>query len=376
MNDARRAAPTAEIITAARVVTPGGVRERCAVSVRDGAIATVSALADDVEPEHDLLAPGFVDLQVNGHDDIDVATMTEAQWSPMRHILAEQGVTTWFPTLVTSARDHYAERLDHLAGFAEDSETVGAPTVGGVHLEGPYLGERHGAHSDVPDGPIDLDWLTALPTIVRIMTLGPERSNAVEATRLLVERGIVVALGHTAATYEQVTACVDAGATLFTHCFNATAPLHHRTPGAVGAALSDDRLAISLIVDNVHVHPAVVRLAARCKPVDKTVLITDAAGWRSGRLGTERIEVRDGAPRLADGTLAGINLTMDVAVRHVAADPALGLEVAMRAATANPAALVGLTDRGALTAGMRADLVAFSDAGAVAGTWVAGHRAH
>lgn len=362
---------TALTVTAHRVVTAAGIRERCAVSVEDGAIVEIRTTAE--EPEHHLLAPGFVDIQVNGHDDIDVATMTESQWPRMRGILAAQGVTTWFPTLVTSRREHYDERLDHLARFAADSDRTGLPAIGGVHLEGPYLGARHGAHSGVPDGPIDLDWLASLPPIVRIMTLGPERPNAVEATRLLVGRGVVVALGHTAASFEEVTACVDAGASLFTHCFNATAPLHHRTPGPVGAALSDDRMAISLIADNVHVHPAVIRLAARCKPPDKTVLITDAAGWRSGTLGTERIEVRDGGPRLADGTLAGSNLTMDLAVHHTADDAALGTEAAVRAATTNPAALLGLDDRGSIAVGMRADLVALSDDGTANGTWVGGH---
>jgi len=359
-------------LTARRVVTPEGVSEHCAVSVVE---ATITAIAPtDDEPEYDLLAPGFVDLQVNGHDDVDVATMTESQWPRMRRILSEQGVTTWFPTLVTSSREHYTERLAHLTRFAADSERSGGPTIGGVHLEGPYLGDRHGAHRHVPDGPIDLDWLASLPPIVRIMTLGPERPNAVEAIHLLSGRGVVVALGHTAATYEQTTACVDAGASLFTHCFNATAPLHHRSPGAVGAALSDDRLAISLIVDNVHVHPAIVRLAARCKPVDKTVLVTDAAGWRSGTLGSERIEVRDGGPRLADGTLAGSNLTMDRAVRHAALDAGLGIELATRAATANPAALLGLDDRGAIAVGKRADLVAIAADGTASVTWVAGRR--
>lgn len=359
-----------DVLTARRVVTPSGIREHCSVSLTDGTIAEVTPTTG--APEFDLLAPGFVDLQVNGHDDIDVSTMTQSQWPRMRSLLGAQGVTTWFPTLVTSPRDHYVERLDHLARFAADDDAATGPVIGGVHLEGPYLGERHGAHRGVPDGPVDLDWLESLPPLVRIMTIGPERPNAVEATRLLVERGIVVALGHSAATYEQVTVCVDAGATLFTHCFNATAPLHHREPGPVGAALTDDRLAISLIADNVHVHPAVVRIAARCKPPDRTVLITDAAGWRAGSLGARRIEVYDGGPRLADGTLAGSNLTMDRAVRHVALDAALGDEFAVRAASANPAALVGFADRGAITPGARADLVALDVDGSVAGTWVAG----
>ena len=365
---------TTNTLTARRVVTPDGIRSDCAVTIDDGTITAIGT--SENEPEHELLAAGFVDIQVNGHRDVDVATMTESQWPRMRQLLLHQGVTTWFPTLVTSGRDHYSERLAHLAGYADDQRAgpeVG-PDIAGVHLEGPYLGGRHGAHRGVPDGAIDLAWLETLPPIVKIVTLGPERPDAVEATRLLVERGVVVALGHTAATYEQVTACVDAGATLFTHCFNATSPLHHREPGAVGAALSDDRLAISLIADNVHVHPAVVRIAARCKPSDKTILVTDAVGWQSGRLGDERIEVRDGGPRLADGTLAGSNLTMDLAVRNAAYDAELGLEAAVRAATSNPAALLGLDDRGSIAVGRRADLVALDADGRLTDTWIAGRH--
>ncbi len=363
---------TATILTARRVISADGIRSDCAVTIDDGTITAIGTSVD--EPEHELLAAGLIDIQVNGHSDVDVATMAESQWPRMRQMVADQGVTTWFPTLVTSRREHYAERLEHLTRFAGDptpDPTVG-PDIGGVHLEGPYLGERHGAHRGVPGGEIDLAWLETLPEIVKIMTLGPELPNAVEATRLLVERGVVVALGHTAATYDQVTACVDGGATLFTHCFNATGPLHHREPGAVGAALSDDRLAISLIADNVHVHPAVVRLAARCKPSDKTILVTDAVGWRSRRLGDERIEVRDGGPRLTDGTLAGSNLTMDQAVRNAAYDAELGLEFAVRAATSNPAALLGLDDRGTVAVGRRADIVALDAEGRLTDTWIAG----
>jgi N-acetylglucosamine-6-phosphate deacetylase len=357
-------------LTARRVLTPDGLRQRLAISVDDGRIVSIEPT--DLTPRYDLIAPGFIDLQVNGHDDVDVMSMNEQQWPTMRRLLIEQGVTTWLPTLVTTQLERYAERLDHLRRFADDP--VPGPTLAGVHLEGPYLGRRHGAHRNVPDGAIDLDWLATLPDLVKLVTLGPERENAVEATRLLVSRGVVVALGHTSATYEEVLACVDAGARLFTHCFNATSPLHHRAPGPLGAALSCDDLAISLIADNVHVHPAIVRIAARSKPEGMTILVTDAAGWRAGRLGRERIEVRDGGPRLIDGTLAGSNLTMVRAVRNAADDANLGIEAALRAATGNPARLLGLGDRGTIEIGRRADLVALDAAGEVAGTWVAGQR--
>jgi len=361
---------TTATLTARRVLTDDGFRDDAAVTIEDGWITAVEP--SSAPPEHHLLAAGFVDLQVNGHDDVDVATMTEQQWPRMRRLLLDQGVTTWCPTLVTAGRDRYEERLDHLARLAADDGA--GPRLAGVHLEGPYLGALHGAHTGVPDGPVDLEWMASLPDIVRIVTLGPEREGAVEATRLLSSRGVLVALGHTSASYEQVLACVDAGARLFTHCFNATGPLHHRDPGAAGAALSADELTISLIADGVHVHPAVLRLAARCKPVGRTILVTDAVGWRAGRPGGRRLTVGDGAPRLPDGTLAGSSLTMDRAVRIAADDAGLGTEAALGAATSAPARLLGLDDRGTIAPGRRADLVALDPAGLVVGTWVGGAR--
>lgn len=374
------------VLNARRAHLADGIAEHVAVTVEDGLIVGVGPAVDD--PVHETLAPGFVDLQVNGHADVDVGSMTERQWPRIRHLLLAQGVTTWCPTLITGERSFYDQRLGHLRRFADDPGP--GPEVAGVHLEGPYLGERHGAHRMVPPGPIDLDWLAALPDLVTLVTLGPERENAVEATRLLVERDVVVALGHTTAAYDRVLECVEAGATLFTHCFNAATPLDHREPGAVGAALATDGLAISLIADNVHVHPAVLRIAMRAKPSDKTILVTDAVGWQAPRAtartgtGDRRIELRDGAPRLPDDTLAGSALTMDRAIRNVAAavgtggesGGGAGGESAVRAATANPARLLGLDDRGVLAVGRRADLVTLDEDGRVVGTWVAGRRLH
>ncbi len=362
-----------EVITARRVITPAGVLPDHEVEVADGVIVDVRPATGT--PDIDVLIPGGVDLQVNGHDDVDVATMTSDQWPRMRALLAAQGTTTWFPTLITSSRAHVEERLEHLAAMAADDASAGdGPTIGGVHLEGPYLGARHGAHRNVPGGPIDLDWFAALPPSVRIVTLGPERDNAPEAIALLVERGVLVALGHTAADHARTVACIDAGARLFTHCFNASTPLDHRAPGAVAAALTDDRIATSLIADLVHVDPVMLDLAGRCKPADRAVLVTDAAGWRAGTLGTTRVELRDGAPRLPDGTLAGSSLTLDRAIANAAGPAGWGLERAVRAASTVPATLVGLTDRGAIEPGRRADLVALDPDLRPLTTWVAARK--
>jgi len=355
-------------VSARLVVTTQGVLGDHELVVEDGLIAAVRRAGGP--PDHELLIAGGVDLQVNGHDDVDVATMTADQWPRIRSLLAEQGTTTWFPTLITSSPAHVEERLGHLADLAVAGGP--GPVIGGVHLEGPYLGARHGAHRGVPEGPIDLGWLDSLPDLMRIVTLGPERPNAPEAISRLAARGVLVALGHTDAGHERTIECIDAGARLFTHCFNASTRLDHREPGAVAAALTDDRMAISLIADLVHVHPMMLDLARRAKPADRLILVTDAVGWRSGRLGGGRVVWRDGAPRLTDGTLAGSALTLDRAIANARGPAGWGLEPAVRAATTTPAELVGLTDRGALEVGRRADLVALDTDLRPLQTWVAG----
>jgi len=359
------------VVSARRVVAPDRVLTDHQVTMAEGRIVAIGPA--EVPVTDDILAPGFVDIQVNGHDDVDVATITDTDWPRMNTLLLAQGVTTWCPTLITTDRSNYAERLAHLAEYARTANAAdGAPSLAGVHLEGPYLGDRHGAHTGVPSGPIDLAWLADLPPIVRLVTLGPERSNAIDAIRMLTDHGIAASLGHTAATYERTREAIDAGARGFTHCFNAASPMHHREPGPITAVLGDDRVYVGMIVDGVHVHPAMVDLVRRAKPHDRVVFVTDATAWRSGRLAHRAVELRDGAPRLADGTLAGSCLTMNRAVQIALERCGFDLVDAIRAASTNPARQLGLDDRGTIEIGARADVVALTDDFDVAATWVAG----
>ena len=201
---------------------------------------------------------------------------------------------------------------------------------------------------------MELEWLLALcdqfPGLVRIVTLAPEADPGLAATRALTDRGIVVAIGHTTASYDEARAAADAGARLVTHLFNGMGPLHHRAPGVAGAALDDRRLVPSFIADLVHVHPAALRIALSARP--DAVLVTDRV---ADSYATNVIAGAD-AVRLADGTLAGSLVTMEASVRNLVA---IGVPVglAVRTATGNPARVLGLTDRGRVAAGCRADLV-------------------
>jgi N-acetylglucosamine-6-phosphate deacetylase len=361
------------VLTATRVVTPDGVIGPAAVEVEDGHIIRVGPTGGEV-PDR-VLVPGLVDLQVNGIDDVDVASAEGADWDVLdRHLLA-QGVTTWCPTLVTAPLERYARPL---ARIAEAAARPGPrPAIAGAHLEGPFLGGRPGAHPTDLIIPPDRGWLDDLDGTVALVTIAPEPDGALDAIAALAGRGVLVSLGHSAATVEQATAGIDAGARLVTHGFNGMSGLDHRAPGMVGAFLTDDRVSVSLIADLVHVHPAALAVAFRCKPVDRVVLVTDSVAWRRGQVGTIEL-VHDGrAPRLPDGTLAGSALALDQAVANVVATCGVALEHAIDAASANPARLLGLDDRGAIVEGRRADLVALDpDTLRATATWIGGEQAH
>lgn len=357
-------------IAAARALTPAGWTGPCEVVVESSMIGSIRPTSTVVNDR--TLLPGFIDLQANGHEDTDVATATPTGWDRLDDLLVRQGVTTWCPTLVTAPLGAYAAPLGRIADAAARSGP--RPAIAGAHLEGPFLGGRPGAHPPQLIREVDPGWIEDLDPIVQVLTLAPEAGDTAPAIAALARRGVLVGLGHSAATYEQAGAAVDAGATLVTHCFNAMAALHHRAPGLVGAALTDDRLTVSLIADLAHTHPALVRLAFRAKGAERVALVTDAVAWRSGHLGEIDLAAPDGLPRLPDGTIAGSTLTMVRAVRNAVGSCGVPLADAAAAAATTPARLLGLADRGCIEVGRRADLVALGPDLGLTGTWIGGHR--
>lgn len=359
----------APVIRAASAVLPGGPTGPTELEVVGGRIVALRPLAQAAGPDWTLV-PGFVDLQVNGIGALDVARAAGGDWSDLDVALVSQGVTAWCPTLVSAPLDRYPAPL---ARIAEAAARDGArPAILGAHLEGPFLGGRHGAHPDAHVMAPDADWVVGLEGVA-LMTVGPEASAALDLIGALVERGVVVAVGHTDASPGVVRAAVDAGATLFTHLFNASGSVGARSPGPVGAALTDDRLAVSLIADLVHVDPLSLAVAIRAKPADRVVLVTDAVAWRSPWAQDRGVAMIDGAPRLPDGTIAGSALTMDQAVRNLVQVVGIDLADAVRFASTNPAQVMGCRDRGALAVGARADVVALDADLQVAQVWIAGH---
>ena len=354
MRDVPSGAPT--VIRAAAALLPGTGRPELSgpveVTVVDGRIDGVQPTADPGDGS--VLSPGFVDLQVNGMDDVDVAIAEGPDWDRLDGLLAATGVTAWLPTLVTQRLERYDAPL---ARITEARDRTGTrPAVLGVHLEGPFLGDRTGAHDPRAVIPIDGDWLAGLPDFVRLVTLGAEQHGALDAIDALTGRGVVVSIGHSGATVDRATEAFDAGAAMVTHLFNAMSPLHQREPGVAGAALADDRVTAGLIADLVHVHPALLRTAFRTKGAGRIALVTDAVAWRAGHLAAADVTLVDGAPRLADGTIAGSALTMDAAVRNVVDTAGIPLADALVAASTTPAGVLGDRTRGRIEPGARADL--------------------
>ncbi len=322
-----------------------------------------------------VFTPGFVDIQVNGIGAVDFWRAEPEEWRAAGRRLLESGVTSYLPTLVSAPRNGYREALARVAAAQRDAVASGLPRIEGVHLEGPFLGDAPGAHPPELLGPVDLDWLLGLldlqPGLVRLVTLAPEADRDLAATRALSARGVVVALGHSRCSFEQAVDAASAGATLVTHLFNGMGPLGHRAPGLPGAALDDDRLTPSLIADFVHVHPAMLRLAALRK---HCILVTDAVGVGLDSFG-QLVNERDGAAYLEDGTLTGSTLTMDRAVRNI--QTLIGLPRAIEMATITPARAVGVESYASHGIGARADLVALDRATLeVVGVWLAGEPAY
>jgi N-acetylglucosamine-6-phosphate deacetylase len=330
-----------------------------------------------------VLAPGLVDMQVNGAFGIDFAAADDDEWRYVAQRLPSTGATAYVPTFITAPLDDLAAGLRsyrHRETGLRDAP--GAARSLGVHLEGPFLAERRrGAHrADLLRDPRaeDLDMLLeAGDGRLLYMTLAPERDGAIDAVKRLTGQGVRVAVGHTDADEQTVHAAADAGATMLTHLYNGQRPLQHRDPGTVGAALTDDRLTCGLVVDLHHVASTAVQVAFRCA-AGRIALVTDAVaamGMPTGtyELGGDRVEVRPGEPPMrADGAIAGSALRMDEAVSNAVRHCGVDLLTGVEAATRVPAAAVGRPDLGTLAPGARADMVWLGEDLQARATWVDG----
>lgn len=359
------------ILAAGRVVTPTRILAPGWLRLSGARIVEVGSGPPPDPPDLTLegtVAPGFVDTHVHGGGGASFDAGTANAADTVVHAHLAHGTTSMVASLVTDTHEVMVATVKELSLLVDDD------VLAGVHLEGPWLSPRRsGAHQlgslADPDPAAVESLLAAGDGSVRLVTLAPELPGGLAAVTQLVDAGVVVAIGHTDATYDVARAALDAGAGVGTHLFNAMRPLHHREPGPVGALLDSDA-DVELIADGVHLHPAVLRAALHAKP-GRSVLVTDAMAAAAAadgdyRLGQMPVEVRDGVARLAEEcggerAIAGSTLTMDAAVRFCVRRAGIDLLDAINAATATPARVLGLVDVGALEAGRLADLVVLDD---------------
>lgn len=328
-----------------------------------GDIASVQAAAT-LDATGCFVLPGFIDLHVHGGDGYDAMDATPEALMRMSAFFAQHGVTAFLATTMTAPHDAILAAVTAVGKWGE-TVTTGARIIG-VHVEGPYISLKFpGAQPAASIRPPNLTEFAELAAAgpVRMITLAPEVEGAAELIAAARQQGVTVVWGHTNATYEECVLAADRGVTQATHTYNAMSGLHHRKPSVLGATLTLDQIYAQLIADNIHVHPAAMNVLARCKGVERTVLITDAmraAGLPDGEyeLGGQPVTVSDGSCRLADGTLAGSILTMERALVNFMAATGLPLTAAWPATSRTPAQSLGLGQRyGALTPGYQADLV-------------------
>lgn len=352
------------LLAGARLVTPAGIVDGW-LETSGQTIAAIGAGEPARPADRDLagqwVVPGFVDMHVHGGGGVEFRSGDQVQAGQAVDLHRRHGTTTTVASLVTG------DLAGLVTSLASLSELVDEGMLAGIHLEGPFLaGSRRGAHDPAllrePAPQVVEQLVSAGRGTVRMVTLAVELPHALDAVRRLAGDGIVVAVGHTDATYEQTRTAIEVGVTVGTHLFNAMGPLHHREPGPVPALLEDGRVTVELICDGVHVHPAVARMAVRSAGPGRVALITDAmaaagAGDGDYRLGGQSVRVYGGVARLADGTIAGSTLTMDRAFRF-AVEGGASIEDAARMSSSTPARALRLDDRvGSITVGRDADLV-------------------
>lgn len=341
----------------------------------------VPGQATRIDLEGATLLPGFIDVQVNGGGGVlfnDAQTVDDVRTLAAAH--RRFGTAGLLPTLISDDLDVIAAALQ----LTSQAIAANVPGVLGVHIEGPFISpERRGVHDASKFRALDepaFKLLTSLERGKLLLTLAPETTTP-DMIRRLARAGVVISAGHTNARYSHIRGAIDAGLRGFTHLFNAMSPLTGREPGTVGAALEDLHSWCGLIVDGHHVDPVTMKLALRCKPIDRFMLVTDAmptVGMQGEffMLQGRRIAVRDGMCLDEAGTLAGSNLDMAAAVRNAVRMLGVDLATAARMASEFPAAFLGLDrELGRIAPGYRANFVVADEALNVISTWIDGRRA-
>jgi len=360
------------IIFGGKIVTPHHVLEGVSLVIEQGKILSIdpgNRRPQDGEMGIDAsgywVAPGLIDIHMHGALGYDFMDASPEAVNTIAAHCAHHGVTSFLGTTISSSPGSIRAAIDNIA---DNPVSKNGARALGLHIEGPYLDVKYrGAqperflrdpHPDEYESWFD-SW------VVRLVTVAPERNGALEMIDQGHKKGVEFAVGHSAATYEQMTSAADHGLRHATHTFNGMPGLHHREPGPVGAVLSDDRIYAQLIADGAHLHPAVVKIAVSAKTIQRAVLITDsirATGLADGEyeLAGDKIIVKEGISRTLDGGLAGSTVTLDACLRNAMQFAGLTFQQALTMASATPAASLGLEGvKGVLAPGADADVILF-----------------
>lgn len=369
-----------------RIVAETGILESGSVLVEKGRITTV----DEGVPAHAeglevidgkgrLLIPGMIDVHIHGANGYDMMDGTVKSIQEVSKTCAATGCTSFLVTSISSKLEDLLRMIDNVKLVA--GEEQGAVIVG-IHTEGPYLNvKRKGMQNEAflrhPDKAEMENVIEQAGALLKMVTVAPELPGGMELIFYLSGRGIIVAIAHSDATYDEATEAFRLGASHITHCFNGMRPIHHRDPGLVVAAFEQPQVSLQAIVDNVHLHPAIVRLMHRVKGPDRMVLITDALqamGLGDGeyRFGGHQVKVVGGVAQLADGTLASSTVTMNEALKNTV-ELGISLWDAVTMASRTPANILGLHQKGRIAPGADADLVLLDEDFQVVWTMIGGN---
>jgi N-acetylglucosamine-6-phosphate deacetylase len=364
------------------IITPQEVLREQALIINDNTIERIGA--DSTSPDTTVIdakgcyvVPGFIDVHVHGADGYDTMDATPKAIQTMGAFYAKHGVTSYYPTTMTMPAPNIQAALENVEHCPQP--TNGAQHLG-VHVEGPYLNLKYKG-AQPPEyfrPPVPAEYGQWLETgVCKLITVAPEIEGSLEMIQELTAQGVEFAIGHSAASYEEAVKGFDVGVRQVTHVFNGMVGLHHREPGALAAILTDDRVNAQLIADGIHVHPGMIRMLIRAKGADHVMLITDAieaTGLSDGDydLGGQKVTVKEGIARIANGALAGSTLTMDKAIRNMVSFTDLPLQKIIAMASTVPARAMRLANKGKLEAGCDADIVLLNRELEVMATMVGG----
>lgn len=366
-----------------KIITEQGIMENHVLIFDDNIVGIIPEqqlshyqLSEKIDAEGKTVSPGFIDIHVHGCGGFDTMDDDPEALHTISESVLQTGVTAFLPTTMTM---EFSKINQSMVRIRQGMIRSRGAQILGCHMEGPFINEANKGAQDqqyilIPEFAKIEPYLD----VIKIITIAPELVEDDEFIRSCVQAGIIVSIGHSSATYEQALAAIEAGASHMTHTFNALPPLHHRLPGAIGAALERDTVTCELIADNIHVHPAMQRLLLKMKGVDKLILMSDgirACTLCDGKydLGGQMVTVGKGEARLADGALAGSVLLMNQAVKNFMANTGLDLFSAVKLVTMNPAQELGiLADKGSLAIGKHADIVIFDETLEVSMTIVRG----